>query len=104
MSQRGIPGAKNVETALHTLDRSIAATQLGITCTSIALGWVGEPVLARLLQPLFHSLSPGGSEIAAHSLATAAAFLFITFMHVVFGELIPKNFAFQSPDRTALWL
>jgi CBS domain containing-hemolysin-like protein len=96
--QRGIHGATTVERALERLDRAIAATQLGVTFASIALGWLGEPMLARLLQPLF------GSTVAAHTVATIIAFLLITFIHVVFGELIPKNVAIQAPDRTALWL
>jgi CBS domain containing-hemolysin-like protein len=104
MVHQGVKGAKMVEHALHRLDRCIAATQLGITLSSIALGWVGEPVLARLLQPLFGFLSEAGSHLAAHTLATVTAFLLITFLHVVFGELIPKNIAIQSPDRTALLL
>lgn len=97
-------GALILQGALERLDRSIAATQLGITLASIALGWVGEPALARLLKPCFHYLSPTWSDIATHSLATGAAFFLITFMHVVFGELIPKTLALQTADRTALWM
>ncbi len=97
-------GALAVETALHHLDRSIATTQLGITLTSLGLGWVGEPALADLLRPLFASLPEPVGTVAAHSLGTVAAFFLITFMHVVFGELVPKNMALQAPDRIALWL
>lgn len=96
--------AKVVEAAIDRLDRSIAATQLGITLASIGLGWVGEPALARLLQPLFTFMPEHWSRAATHSAATAVAFLAITFMHVVFGELIPKTMAIQTPDRAALWL
>ncbi len=102
--QRGVTGAKAVEAAVNHLDRTIAATQLGITLTSIGLGWIGEPALARLLQPLFSFLPGGWSDVARHSVATIVAFSFITFMHVVFGELIPKNMALQTPDRLALLL
>ena len=102
--QRGVKGAKAVEGAIAHLDRSIAATQLGITLASIALGWVGEPALARLLEPLFHFLPGGWRFVTTHTVATAIAFLLITFMHVVFGELIPKTLALQIPDRTALWV
>jgi putative hemolysin len=101
---RGVKGAVTVEAAVSRLDRTIAATQLGITLASIGLGWTGEPALARMLQPLFAFLPETGSEVITHSAATVIAFLLITFMHVVFGELIPKNLALQSPDRTALWL
>jgi CBS domain containing-hemolysin-like protein len=86
------------------MDRTIAATQLGVTLASIGLGWVGEPVLVNLLQPLVASLPESWTFLAAHSIAVIIAFALITFMHVVFGELIPKTMALQSPDRKALWL
>ncbi len=104
MVRLGLKGARRLEGAVNRLDRSIAATQLGITLASIGLGWVGEPALAQLLQPLFVFLQSGWREVAVHSAATVTAFLLITFMHVAFGELIPKNLALQTPDRMALWL
>ncbi|HLN26824.1 MAG TPA: hemolysin family protein [Gemmataceae bacterium] len=104
MVSLGMPAAKSLQSAVSRLDRSIAATQLGITLASIGLGWVGEPALARLLQPFFHFLESPWKTFAAHSTATATAFLLITFVHVTFGELIPKNVALQRPDRLALWL
>jgi CBS domain containing-hemolysin-like protein len=104
MVRLGLKRARTVEKALTHLDRSIAATQLGITLASIGLGWIGEPTLARLLQPLFVHLPSLWGNTAAHSLATVLAFLLITYMHVAFGELLPKNLALQMPDRIALWL
>src|SRR5215831_7752789 len=102
--RRGQQGAKAVEHATANLDRSIAATQLGITLASIALGWVGEPALARLLEPLFRFVPDIWGTVATHSVAVGLAFLSITFLHVVFGELIPKTMALQRPDGTALWV
>ncbi len=104
MVRLGFKGAKKLETALNQLDRSIAATQLGITLASIGLGWLGEPVLARLVEPWFASLSFAWSTVATHSAATITAFILITYLHVVFGELLPKNLALQLTDRTAIWL
>ena len=104
MVQQGQKGAKALHTAIVHLDRSIAATQLGVTCASVGLGWLGEPAFARLLQPWFEALPGAWSHVATHTAATAIAFVAITFMHVVFGELIPKNLALQAPDRAALWL
>jgi putative hemolysin len=104
MVRLGRKGSKQLEHALERLDRSIAATQLGITLASIGLGWVGEPALARLLQPLFRFLEGFWVPIAAHSAATVVAFLLITYMHMAFGELVPKNLAIQAPDRIALWI
>jgi putative hemolysin len=104
MVQQGTAGARAVLAALDNLSRSIAATQLGITLTSIGLGFVGEPALADLLRPVFSFLPAGLNGAAAHSAATVLAFLLITFLHVVFGELIPKSITLQTSDRTALWL
>ena len=104
MVRQGVKGARAVESALNNLGRSIAATQLGITLASIGLGFVGEPALARLVGPLFHFLPDRWHGLATHSLATALAFLLITYLHVVFGELIPKTMALQASDRAALWL
>jgi CBS domain containing-hemolysin-like protein len=102
--KQGVKSARAVEAAITNMDRSIAATQLGITLASLALGWIGEPVLSDLLLPLFSFLPENGSVLAAHSLGIATAFILITFMHVVFGELIPKTLALQTPDKVALWL
>jgi CBS domain containing-hemolysin-like protein len=101
---QNVTGAATVQQAIANLNRTIAVTQLGITLASIALGWTGEPALARLLQPLFHSLPLALGEWVVHSTATVVAFLAITFMHVVLGEMVPKAMALQTPDRTALWL
>ena len=104
MVKEGIVGAGAVESAVSHLDRTIAATQLGITLASIALGWVGEPALAHLVEPLFAFMPAAWQLVSAHTLAIIIAFTLITFMHVVFGELMPKTVALQVPDRTALWV
>jgi putative hemolysin len=102
--QHNTAGARAVLAALDGLGRSIAGTQLGITLTSIGLGFVGEPALAHLLEPLFRFLPVEWHGVATHSAGTVLAFFLITFLHVVFGELIPKTIALQTSDRTALWL
>jgi putative hemolysin len=104
MVAAGVPAAKLLENFVRRLDRVIATTQLGITLASIALGWISEPALALLIAPLFEGLSEGIGEAARHTVAGGLAFCFITFMHVVFGELVPKALALQSPDKTALWI
>jgi CBS domain containing-hemolysin-like protein len=104
MVGRGVQGARSVLAAITRLDRSIAATQLGITLASIGLGFISEPALVYLIEPLFTFLPPGWSWLTSHGLAVALAFVLITFLHVVFGELIPKNLALQIPDRAALWI
>ena len=101
---QGRAGAKAVEVGVTNLDRSIAATQLGITLASIALGWIGEPAVATVLEPAFALIPEAWRGVTAHSLAFGFGFLTITFLHVVFGELIPKTVALQIPDRSALWV
>lgn len=104
LHNEGVKGTQAVQLAIDNLDRSIAATQLGITLASIALGFVGEPALAHIVEPLFTSFSSTWQGVATHSIAVGISFFIITFLHVVFGELIPKTVALQVPDRTALWI
>lgn len=95
-------GAIAVQHAIENLDDSIAATQLGITFSSLALGWLGEPALAHLVHPLFERLPGGWSDAVTHGAAVALAFLIITFLHVVLGELAPKAIALERAEDVAL--
>jgi CBS domain containing-hemolysin-like protein len=104
LKAKGVSGARSALGALDNMAHSIAATQLGITVASIGLGFAGEPALARLLEPLFAPFGSTLSWVTAHGIAVVLAFSLITFMHVVFGELIPKSVALQMSDRMALWL
>ena len=99
---QGNIAAEDVQKAIDDPDRVIAATQLGITLSSLALGWVGEPALAHLIYPIV-SLFPSSlrSEIS-HSISSVIAFSLITFLHVVVGELAPKSIALQDPEHTSL--
>jgi CBS domain containing-hemolysin-like protein len=95
-------GATAVQHAVENLDDAIAATQLGITFASLALGWIGEPALAHLIEPMFAWL-PGWIGVAAtHAVAVTIAFMIITFLHVVLGELAPKVIALQCAEDVAL--
>jgi len=98
----GRRGAGAAARAIGKLDDAIAATQLGITLASIGLGFLGEPVLAGLLQPALAGLG-AASGSAAHGVAIAVSFGFITFLHVVAGELAPKAVALDRPGPVALW-
>ena len=93
LANEGNKTAKLTIKALDKIDRYIAATQLGITIASIGLGWVGEATLAKLIHPLLDFLPYVTNNIASHSIATILAFILITFMHVVIGELMPKSIA-----------
>lgn len=97
--------ARVVKRSLADLDSYIAATQLGITISSIGLGWVGEPALARLLDPALEGLMPNGlAFVTTHTLAFLIAFSVITVLHIVFGELAPKTIALQRSEPTSLWV
>lgn len=101
---QGIKGARPALAAVEHLDRTIAATQLGITLSSIGLGWVAEVALADSMAALFRPLPDPWSWLARHSVAGTIAFVIVTFLHVVFGELFPKTIALQTPDRVSLWV
>ncbi|HSF03760.1 MAG TPA: CNNM domain-containing protein, partial [Solirubrobacterales bacterium] len=92
-----------LEVVAH-LDAYIAACQLGITMASLALGWVGEPALARLLEPPLERLAGRWAPAAAHGIAVGIAFAVITALHIVAGELAPKGIALQRPEATTLWV
>ncbi len=94
--------AKALERALDHLDANLAATQLGITISSLALGWIGEPALAHLIEPLLAGLPETWIVIGAHTIAVAIAFSVITALHIVLGELAPKSLALQRSESTAL--
>jgi CBS domain containing-hemolysin-like protein len=94
--------ARTVRRALGDPDSYIAATQLGITISSLGLGWIGEPALATMIEPLIFFMPPHMSTVTAHSIAVAIAFAVITSLHIVLGELAPKTVALQYSERTAL--
>ena len=99
---RGDTAAKWVEKALENPDQVIAATQLGITLASLGLGWVGEPALSHLLEPVIELFPGDWQEGASHTIAAGFSFAIITFLHVVVGELAPKSIALQNPEETSL--
>ncbi len=85
------------------LDSYLSATQLGITLASLALGWIGEPALAVIIDPLFGPWLKN-DPILMHSVSIATAFTLITLMHVVFGELVPKSIAIQKTETAVMWV
>src|SRR5260221_3599726 len=100
--QQGGPGARSVKKALEQLDRFIAATQLGVTVASLTLGWLGEPALSGLLEPLLSLLPAAWVGVAGRTLSAIIAFVVITFLEVVVGELMPKAIALQRAESIAL--
>src|SRR3954451_8819534 len=103
----GSAAARAVRDAQQHLDSYIAAVQLGVTMASLALGWLGEPVVAALLEPLLAELpflSPEARDVAMHTVSAVIAFALITTFHIVLGELVPKSLAIQRPEAVALWV
>jgi CBS domain containing-hemolysin-like protein len=104
LAAAGRVNAAALARALDHLDAHLAATQLGITISSLALGWIGEPALAHLVEPLLASLTGGPAVAGSHAVAVAIAFIVITALHIVLGELTPKSLALQRSEGTALWV
>ena len=100
--QAGVPRARAVQHAIQNLDQSIAATQLGITMAGLALGWVAQPALSSLIDPVVGLLPLDASPQLARSLSALLVFALVTFLTVVGGELAPKGIALRDPERTAL--
>ncbi len=99
----GSARAKMARRLTKHLDAYLSATQLGITLASLALGWVGEPAFEHILEPVFERLG-GMSEVVARSVSATVAFVVISVLHIVLGELAPKSVAIQKPVGTSLWI
>ncbi|HKD15937.1 MAG TPA: CNNM domain-containing protein, partial [Candidatus Angelobacter sp.] len=99
IEQRRI-GARTVQKIQRHLDEFLPAVQLGVTLASLGLGWVGEGTLATIFQPWMSRIPFG--QIYAHGFAATLAFIAITYMHVLLGEIVPKSLALQRGERVAL--
>ncbi len=99
---QGRTNAGALRRAVDHLDANLAATQLGITISSLALGWIGEPALAYLIEPMVGWLPGNFAAASSHAVAIAIAFTIITMLHIVLGELAPKSLALQRSETTAL--
>ena len=93
-------GARIVQKLHRNLDEVVNGVQLGITVVSLTLGWVGEPLLARIVEGILGPASHGA--VYAHGIAIAIAFILITCLHVILGELVPKSLALQRGEQVAL--
>ncbi len=100
--EEGMSGAKAAQQATRHLDAYLSATQLGITLCSIALGMLGEPFVASVLQPLLFKAGVT-SVVLVHGISVGIAYAFITFLHVVLGELAPKTLAIRKALSTTLF-
>jgi CBS domain containing-hemolysin-like protein len=100
LASEGNKNAIAAKQVIENLDGYLSACQLGITITALGLGWLGEPTVQAFLDPLFKKA--GLSEGLTHTLSFTIAFSFITFIHVVLGELSPKTFAIQKAEAISL--
>ncbi|WP_135363144.1 hemolysin family protein [Halosimplex halophilum] len=101
MVAEGRAGADLLRDALDELDNYLAVTQLGITLASLSLGWIGEPAIAALIDPVLGAAFPNAP---VHLIAVGIGFGIITFLHVVFGELAPKTIAIARAEQIALFV
>ncbi|WP_135663592.1 hemolysin family protein [Halorhabdus rudnickae] len=101
LAEEGRAGSKTLQDIISNLDDYLAVTQLGITLASLGLGWVGEPAVASLIEPVLDPVLPAG---LIHLVAFAVGFGFITFLHVVFGELAPKTIAIARAQHLSLFV
>jgi CBS domain containing-hemolysin-like protein len=99
LAAHGNGRARRLLKLLDNLNAYISATQLGITMASLALGWVGEPVVAHLLEKPLNGIV---SDITLHTISFGIAFIVITFLHIVLGELAPKTLALERAEKVAL--
>jgi CBS domain containing-hemolysin-like protein len=100
LADQGSVRAKMAKKLIRHLDAYLSATQLGITLASLALGWIGEPAFHHLIQPLFTRFSI--PEAAARTISATVAFVIISILHIVLGELAPKSIAIQKAVGTTL--
>src|SRR5688572_8921333 len=99
LAASGNGSARRLLGLLDNLNAYISATQLGITMASLALGWIGEPVFAHMLEA---PLRGRVSDVTLHTISFAVAFAIITFLHIVLGELAPKTLALERAEKVAL--
>lgn len=100
--QRGDTRARLVRHIQSNLDEYLSVCQVGITLASIGLGFVGEPVFARLIEPAF-VWAGAASPVVTHSLAITVAYILVSYLHIVIGEQVPKLIGIRKPEAAALW-
>ena len=101
--KQGKSGASLALKMSNSLDTYLSATQLGITFSSLALGWIGEPALAKLIEPPFTYFF-GDNSVLLHTVSFIIAFTLITFLHVVLGEIVPKSVAIAKAEIMSLYI
>lgn len=104
LDAKGVKSAKTAKEIVKDLEAYLSTAQLGITIASLGLGWVGEPAVANLITPIFNLLGMNLAPAVAHTVSIALAFALTTGMHVVLGELVPKNISIRIPEESVLFV
>ncbi len=103
-AQSGDRLAKTAQHIIDHLDTYLSATQLGITLASLGLGWIGEPIVATMIKSFLAAIGVQLTPEAIHAIALPTAFILITALHIIFGELAPKSIAIRKPEPTSLFV
>ena len=105
LAARGDKSAKLVQETANEIPRYLSVVQLGVTLASLALGWAGEATIASVIGAVLSRLGVGDAAVLSHATATViVAFITITFLVIVIGELVPKSIAYANPEATSRWL
>lgn len=102
--QEGNPVAKQLELILKKLDAYLSATQLGITLSSLALGWIGEGAMHHFMDKLLIMMNLSLDDTSVTAISLFFSFFIITILHIVFGELVPKSIAIRKSESTAMFV
>jgi CBS domain containing-hemolysin-like protein len=102
LAEQGSAVARMTLRILRNVEAYLSACQLGITMASLGLGWIGEPAVSALLEPLFRKLGIG--DAALHTISFLLGFLIFSSLHIVVGEQVPKTFAIRKPEPVSLWI
>jgi CBS domain containing-hemolysin-like protein len=103
LEQEGSARAGVVRGTLRDLDSYLSVCQVGITVASLALGWLGEPAVSHLIEPVLAGVGVGSDQVVT-VVSVIVGFSVITYAHLVFGEQAPKYFSIQRAERVALWV
>jgi CBS domain containing-hemolysin-like protein len=103
LAQSGSRRARTALAAISDLQRQLAGAQLGITVASLGLGLLGEPAVARVIEPLIERIADPPQGLL-HALGFAIALAIVSYLHLVLGEMVPKNIAIAGPEASLLWL
>ena len=102
--QEGNPVAKQLELILKKLDAYLSATQLGITLSSLALGWIGEGAMRHFMDKFLIMMNLSLDDTSVTTISLFFSFFIITILHIVFGELVPKSIAIRKSESTAMFV